>query len=61
MKKKSGSRTTRQELTTLTLATSLLGLVDGLDDADSDGLPHVTDSETTERRVLVVRLNTLHR
>lgn len=40
------------------LASGLLGLVDGLDDADSDGLPHVTDSETTERRVLVVRLNT---
>ena len=43
---------------TLTLAT-LFGLVDGFDDADSNGLPHVTDGETTERRVLVVGLNTL--
>ena len=41
-----------------TLAT-LFGLVDGFDDADSNGLPHVTDGETTERRVLVVGLNTL--
>lgn len=40
------------------LATSLLGLVDGLDDTDSNGLPHVTDGETSERRVLVVGLNT---
>lgn len=40
-----------------TLAT-LLSLVDGLDDADGDGLPHVTDSEATEWWVLVVRLDT---
>jgi len=37
---------------------SLLSLVDGFDDADGDGLPHVTDGETTKRGVLVVRLNT---
>lgn len=37
---------------------TLFGLVDGFDDADSNGLPHVTDGETTERRVLVVGLNT---
>jgi molecular chaperone GrpE (heat shock protein) len=42
-----------------TLARRLLGLVDGLDDADSDGLPHVTDGEPTERGVLVVGLDTL--
>ena len=41
-----------------TLSTGLVGLVNGLDDTDSDGLPHVTDGETTERGVLVVRLNT---
>jgi len=43
----------------LTLATSLLGLVDGFDDTDGNSLSHVTDGETTERRILVVRLNTL--
>ena len=41
----------------LTLAT-LLGLLDRLDDTDGNGLPHITDSETAERRVLVVALNT---
>ena len=41
----------------LTLATRLVGLLDGLDDADGDGLSHVTDGETTERRVDVVFLN----
>ena len=41
----------------LTLATALVGLLNRLDDTDGDGLPHVTDSETTERRVLSVRLN----
>jgi hypothetical protein len=41
-----------------TLATSLVGLVDGLDNTDSDGLTHVTDSETTEWWVGVVLLNT---
>lgn len=30
----------------------LLGLGDGLDDTDGDGLPHVTDGEATKRRVL---------
>lgn len=43
------------------LASGLVGLLDGLDDTDGNGLPHVTDGETTERRVLVVRLNTLER
>ena len=33
-------------------------LVDGLDDTDSDGLAHVTDSETTERGVVGEGLNT---
>jgi hypothetical protein len=33
---------------------TLLGLLDGLDDTDSNGLPHITDGETTKRRVLVV-------
>ena len=41
----------------LTLATGLVGLVDGLDDTDGDGLPHVTDGETTERWVGVVLLD----
>ena len=45
-------------MNTLTLATRLVGLLDGLDDADGDRLPHVTDSETTKRGVLVVRLHT---
>ena len=40
-----------------TLAT-LLSLLDGLDDTDSNGLPHITDGETTERWVLVVALDT---
>ena len=43
---------------TLTLATTLVGLLDALDDTDGNGLPHVTDGETTEGRVLVVGLNT---
>ena len=42
----------------LTLATGLVGLVDGLDDTDGDGLPHVTDGETAEWWVGVVLLNT---
>ena len=41
----------------LTLAT-LLRLLDGLNNTDSNGLPHITDGETTEGRVLVVTLNT---
>ena len=36
----------------LGLLASLLLAGDGLDDTDSDGLTHVTDSEATERRVL---------
>lgn len=42
----------------LTLSTGLVSLLDGLDDTDGNGLPHVTDGETTERRVLSVGLNT---
>ena len=41
-----------------TLATRLVGLLNGLDDTDGNGLTHVTDGETTERRVLVVGLDT---
>jgi hypothetical protein len=47
----------RRNIVRPTLATRLVGLVDGLDDADGNGLPHVTDSEAAERRVLVVGLN----
>lgn len=36
---------------------ALLSLIDTLDDTDSNGLPHVTDSEATKRRVLRVALN----
>lgn len=36
---------------------SLVGLGDGLDDTDSDGLTHVTDGETTKRRVVSEGLN----
>jgi len=39
------------------LATRLLGLINTLDDTDSDGLPHVTDGEATKRRVFGVGLN----
>jgi len=35
-----------------------IGLLNGLDDTDSDGLTHVTDGESTERWVLLVRLDT---
>ena len=41
----------------LTLAAGLVSLLDGLDDTDGDGLPHVTDSETSEWWVGVVLLN----
>ena len=34
------------------------GLLDGLDDTDSDGLTHVTDGETTQGRVVGESLNT---
>ena len=43
----------------LTLASSLFGLIDGFDDTYSNGLSHVTDGETTERRIFVIALNTL--
>jgi len=33
------------------------GLLDGLDDTDSDGLSHVTDGETTQGRVVGESLN----
>jgi hypothetical protein len=42
----------------LTLATTLVGLLNRFDNTDSDGLPHVTDGETTKWGVLVVRFNT---
>ena len=42
----------------LTLSARLVGLIDGLDDADGNRLPHVTDGETTKRGVLVVGLDT---
>ena len=40
-----------------TLATALVGLLHGLDDTDSDRLPHVTDGEATKRGVLSERLD----
>lgn len=43
--------------TELTLAT-LLSLLHRLDDTDSNGLPHVTDCETTKWWILRVRLHT---
>lgn len=39
------------------LATTLVGLGDGLDDTDSDGLSHVTDGESTKRWVVSEGLN----
>jgi len=39
-------------------ASTFLGLLHGLDDTNGNGLPHVTDSETTEWWVLRVRLHT---
>jgi hypothetical protein len=41
-----------------TLSTTLVGLLYGFDDTDSDRLPHVTDGEATERWVFVISLNT---
>ena len=46
----------RANVRVLTLSSRLFGLVDGFDDTNGNGLSHVTDGETTERRVLVVRL-----
>jgi len=40
------------------LSTALVGLLNGFDDSNSNGLSHVTDGETTKRGVLVVRFNT---
>ena len=42
----------------LTLASRLVSLLDGLNDAHGNRLPHVTDGETTKRGVLVVGLHT---
>lgn len=39
------------------LAGLAIGLLDRLDDTDGNGLPHVSDGESTKRRVLVVRLD----
>jgi len=39
------------------LAALAIGLLDGLDDTDSNGLTHVTDGETSERGVLLEGLN----
>ena len=44
----------KREDTRHTLSSRLVGLVDTLDDADGNGLPHVTDGETTKWWVLVV-------
>ena len=38
--------------------TSLVNLLNGLDDTDSDSLTHITDSETTKRRVVSISFNT---
>jgi len=40
------------------LATTLVGLLNGLDDTDGNSLSHVTDGKTTERRLLIVRFDT---
>jgi len=40
------------------LSTRLIGLVYGLDDTDSNSLPHVTDGKTTKWRVFVIRFDT---
>jgi hypothetical protein len=44
----------------LTLASSLLGFVDGLDDTNSNSLSHVTNGKTTKRRILGIGLDTLY-
>jgi hypothetical protein len=43
----------------LTLASRLVGLINGLDDTDGNCLPHVTDGETTEGRIFIVRFDAL--
>jgi len=40
------------------LAAGLVGLGNGLDDTNSDGLPHVSDSESTKRWVVSESLDT---
>lgn len=40
------------------LSRTTLGLLDGLDNSDGDGLAHVADSETTKRRVVGEGLDT---
>jgi len=39
------------------LAASLVGLLNGFDDTDGDGLTHVTNGETSQRRVFRECLN----
>ena len=36
----------------------LINLFNGLDDTDSDSLTHITDGETTKRRIFSVSFNT---
>ena len=43
----------------LTLAACLISLLDRFNDTNGNSLSHVTDGETTKRRVLVVGLNAL--
>ena len=59
--KKRANSTQGQKIGTvvLTFAGCFLSLVDGFDDPNGNSLSHVTDGETTKRRVLVVGLNTL--
>ena len=40
-----------------TLSSRLVGLVNGLDDTDGNGLPHITDGETTKWWVFVIGLD----
>jgi hypothetical protein len=40
------------------LSTLARRLLDGLDDTNGNGLPHVSDGESTKRRVVGVRLDT---
>ena len=44
-------------LNNLTLATRLVGLINGLDDTDGNSLSHVTDGETTKWWVFVIGLD----
>jgi hypothetical protein len=38
--------------------TGLIDLFNSLDDTDSDSLTHITDSETTKRRIISISFNT---